>query len=83
MASLESFFTEVESHPDIDGVQDDAKKAAAAEALKLVESGMTLGLGTGSTVEFFLQGLAKLVTQGLKVRGVPTSVTTELSLIHI
>lgn len=42
---------------------------AAAE----VEDGMTLGLGTGSTADAFLNALGKRVAQGLRVSGVPTS----------
>ena len=55
---------------------DDLKKAAASEALKLVEDGMVLGLGTGSTVKFFLEGLSRMVHNGLKIKGVPTSKET-------
>ncbi len=55
----------------------EAKRAAGLEAARHVEDGMTLGLGTGSTVLFFLEALAALVEGGLKVRGVPTSVGTE------
>lgn len=58
--------------------QSAAKAAAAAAALTLVEDGMTLGLGTGSTVAFFLQGLAvRVKSEGLKVRGIPTSLGTQ------
>ncbi len=57
---------------------DDLKKAAAMEALKLVSDGMVLGLGTGSTVRFFLDGLSKMVQNGLKVKGVPTSYETAI-----
>lgn len=32
------------------GSADDQKRAAAREAVKLVETGMRLGLGTGSTI---------------------------------
>lgn len=40
---------------------------------------MTIGLGTGSTVRFFLEGLAGLLDDGAlhDVRGVPTSSDTE------
>lgn len=55
---------------------DSLKRAAAEEALKLVEDGMVLGLGTGSTVKFFLEGLSKKVKAGLKVKGIPTSKET-------
>ncbi len=40
--------------------QDAAKKAAAEAALKYVVPGEILGVGTGSTVNFFIEGLAKL-----------------------
>lgn len=54
-----------------------AKRAAAAAALELVEDGMVLGLGTGSTATFFVELLAgKLAETGWNVSGVPTSSTT-------
>ncbi|HLH86682.1 MAG TPA: ribose-5-phosphate isomerase RpiA [Thermoplasmataceae archaeon] len=53
------------------------KKNAALEALKFVTSGMIVGLGTGSTVRFFLDGLGKAVRRGIKVRCVATSRITE------
>ena len=49
------------------------KARAAAAALEYVESGMTLGLGSGSTAEIFLRLLGERVKEGLDVRGVPTS----------
>ncbi len=54
------------------------KRAAAAEALERVESGMRLGLGTGSTVAHFLDLLAERLGDGAlqDVVGVPTSVQT-------
>jgi ribose 5-phosphate isomerase A len=52
------------------------KRAAAAEALTFVESGMKLGLGTGSTAEAFLDLLGPKVAAGLKVVGTPTSKRT-------
>lgn len=62
--------------------QNEAKAAAAKAAVGLVESGMTLGLGTGSTVAYFLEGLAKRVRdEGLSICGVPTSRATE-ALAH-
>ncbi|MBL6751287.1 MAG: ribose-5-phosphate isomerase RpiA [Nevskia sp.] len=39
--------------------QDAAKKAAAEAALKYVEPGEMLGVGTGSTVNFFIEALAR------------------------
>lgn len=56
-----------------------AKEAAGRRAAEFVESGMTVGLGTGSTVFFTLVRLAERIEEeGLAVRGVPTSVDTEL-----
>lgn len=52
------------------------KIEAAAEALKHVENGMRLGIGTGSTAEEFVRLLAEKVADGLAVRGVPTSERT-------
>jgi len=53
-----------------------AKRAAAERALEEVRDGMSLGLGTGSTARFFVEGLGLRVRQGLKVWGVPTSAAT-------
>ena len=59
---------------------DDQKKIAALQALKLVKTGMNLGLGTGSTANHFIRGLGEMVKQGLQVKGVPTSrATAELA----
>jgi ribose 5-phosphate isomerase A len=52
------------------------KRAAAAEALRHVEDGMKLGLGTGSTAEAFLELLAEKIASGLKIVGTPTSQRT-------
>jgi len=43
------------------------KQAAADRALGLVRSGMVIGLGTGSTARYFIEGLGRLVANG-KVR---------------
>lgn len=52
----------------------DAQKQAAGEAAaELVEAGMVVGLGTGSTAAWFVRALA---ARGLDIRGVPTSEKT-------
>ena len=56
---------------------DEIKKSAGIYAADLVASGMTIGLGTGSTVFFLIQELGKRVQQGLQVTIVPTSSRTE------
>jgi ribose 5-phosphate isomerase A len=53
---------------------DGEKRAAAETAAMVVESGMTVGLGTGSTVAFLLPALAR---RSLDIRCVATSVRTE------
>lgn len=53
---------------------NDPKRSAGEEAAGMVEDGMSLGLGTGSTVSHFLTALA---ARGLDVSGVPTSKDTE------
>jgi ribose 5-phosphate isomerase A len=52
----------------------EGKRAAGHAAADMVEDGMRLGLGTGSTVAYFLERLAD---RGLDVAGVPTSSATE------
>jgi len=54
------------------------KEVAGRRAAEWVEDGMTLGLGTGSTVFFTLVAIAERIRDhGLRVRGVPTSLDTE------
>ena len=53
---------------------DDEKRLAAEAAAELVEDGMLVGLGTGSTVAHFLPALAR---RGLRLRCVATSLQTE------
>jgi ribose 5-phosphate isomerase A len=57
---------------------DSLKKAVGVEAAQLVDSGMRLGLGTGSTVAHLLVALAERLKGGAlsDVVGVPTSLRT-------
>ncbi|HTK35141.1 MAG TPA: ribose-5-phosphate isomerase RpiA [Caulobacteraceae bacterium] len=57
----------------------DAQKRAAGEAAaRLVQDGMTVGLGTGSTAAWFVEALAaRAAAEGLKLRCVATSAATE------
>jgi ribose 5-phosphate isomerase A len=54
-------------------VSDAQKQAAGEAAAELVEAGMIVGLGTGSTAAYFVRALAK---RKLKVTGVATSEAT-------
>ena len=58
--------------------EEKEKKNAAGAALGYLEDGLTIGLGTGSTVRFFLEMLGQEIADGLNLRGVPTSRQTEL-----
>ncbi|MEZ5974625.1 MAG: ribose-5-phosphate isomerase RpiA [Planctomycetota bacterium] len=56
----------------------DPKQVAGMAAAELVRDGMTVGLGTGSTVYFTLVALARRIREeGLQIQGVPTSIDTE------
>src|SRR4051812_5001833 len=52
------------------------KRAAAEAAVELVEDGMVIGLGTGSTAAFVVEALARRHRQGLHFLGIPTSERT-------
>jgi len=54
------------------------KKNAAIEAVKYIESGMVLGLGTGSTANFAIREISRLINDGsLKnIAGIPSSKQT-------
>src|SRR5256885_8647130 len=49
------------------------KQAAAERALQLVKPDTIVGLGTGSTARYFIEGLAARVRHGLTVQAVVTS----------
>ena len=53
------------------------KLQAARRAVELVEDGMVLGLGTGSTTRLAVDEIGKLVRDGYRLVGVPTSIETE------
>ena len=53
---------------------EEEKRLAAEAAAQLVDAGMAVGLGTGTTVAYFLRALAG---RGLQLRCVATSLQTE------
>lgn len=57
--------------------QQEMKKQAAEKAVQYIEDGMTIGLGTGSTVEFAIKKIGEMVKTGLHIEGVPTSLKTK------
>ena len=63
---------------------DEQKRAAGQAAAGLVQDGMTVGLGTGSTAAHFVEALAaRAKAEGLKLRCVSTSATTEALAVRL
>ena len=58
-------------------MKEELKKQAAQRAVEFVRDGQIVGLGTGSTTKFAIEGLGERVKQGLKITGVPTSLGSE------
>lgn len=50
-----------------------AKEAAGHAAAELIQDGMLVGLGTGSTAEHFIDRLAQRCREGLRIQAVATS----------
>ena len=60
---------------------DPEKEAAAHASLRFIRDGHGVGLGTGSTAACFIRLLGEQVKNGLRIRGIPTSVRSrELAL---
>lgn len=66
------------SLPAVILTQDELKKIAAYKAVEYVESGMVLGLGTGSTAKHAVDRIGDLLRQGKlhNIVGIPTSKKT-------
>jgi ribose 5-phosphate isomerase A len=63
--------------------QTQEKQQAGERAAAFVESGMVVGLGTGSTVYWTIRSLGELVRGGLSIRAVPTSRQTEALAVDV
>lgn len=53
--------------------QDEQKKLAAEAAVDSIQSGMIIGLGTGSTVRYAIKKLGQRVKEGLAIQAISTS----------
>jgi len=53
------------------------KKIAAEKAVEFIKDDMVIGLGSGSTVYWFLKRLGEAVEKGLRIKGIPSSRRTE------
>lgn len=58
--------------------QNNDKKFAGEASLAYIENGMTIGLGSGSTVYWMIRKLGEHVQDGLDVKGVPSSRQTQI-----
>ena len=54
-----------------------AKRSAANRAIEDVTDGMIIGLGTGSTAYFLIEGLIEKVQNGLKIQAASSSIRSE------
>jgi ribose 5-phosphate isomerase A len=55
------------------------KRFAAVQAARLIQDGMTVGIGTGSTIAFLIEELGRRVREeGMRVAAVPTSFQSRL-----
>ena len=57
--------------------REELKRLAGEKAVDSIKDGMIVGLGTGSTVEYTIRKLGKKVRDGLKIKGIPTSMHTK------
>ena len=55
----------------------DLKEVAAREAVKYVEDGMVVGLGSGSTARIAVKLIGEMVQAGVNIVGIPTSKESE------
>jgi len=53
------------------------KRLAAEKAVELVQDGMKVGLGTGSTAFYAIEAIGQLVKDGFDILAVPTSLASE------
>lgn len=56
---------------------EEAKRLAGEAAAQLVEDGMLVGLGTGSTAYWAIMAIGRRVKDGLRITAVPTSIRSE------
>lgn len=55
-----------------------AKQRVAERAASFVQDGMLIGLGTGSTADYFIQALAELHREGMQFNAVSSSVASQI-----
>lgn len=58
--------------------QEKEKQSSAIEAVSYIQDQQVIGLGTGSTAFYAIQEIGRLVKNGLQIKAIPTSKTTQL-----
>ena len=58
------------------------KQRVGMSAADFVQDGMKVGIGTGSTVAFFIEELGRRVKSGLNILGVPTSYAARMLFLE-
>ncbi|SFB36624.1 ribose-5-phosphate isomerase RpiA [Algoriphagus aquimarinus] len=53
------------------------KHLAAMKAVTYIKNGQVIGLGTGSTADYAIREIGKLVQKGLQIKAIPTSKKTQ------
>ena len=68
----------------IDGVEikEQEKLMAARKAVAYVKDGDIVGLGTGSTAKFAIEALGQKIKEGLQIKGVPSSLQTQVLAVE-
>jgi ribose 5-phosphate isomerase A len=63
--------------------KEEAKKRVSSEAVKHIQEGFIVGLGSGSTAAYVIQEIGRRMRQdGLRVLGVPTSSQAMMLAVH-
>lgn len=60
----------------MESTQERGKQAAGKAAADLVEEGMIVGLGTGTTAAHFMTSIGKRIREGLQIQAIPSSKAT-------
>lgn len=84
-SSMEAGLSPLSPPPPVFLTQDELKKIAAYKAVEFVESGMVLGLGTGSTAKHAVDRIGELLRQGklTNIVGIPTSMKTHEQAVSL
>ena len=63
--------------------QDTIKEKVGKQAAELVQNNSIVGIGTGSTAQYFINALGEKVKDGLNIKAVPTSERSRIQAEHL